>query len=168
MRSHLEKIESKIAARDNKLFHIEGAIKSATEASIENQKSKTGYPGLKRLIESAYQDLFVVYELFANSGFNPETDEICSITISDEVLRQPPAADEVRATMESYSVGIASAQTALNRLVRIGFYDKEDLEVNDDELSDERSLYVGEAVIPGPEAGQAGDDTGNLDEESGD
>lgn len=130
LREQLNLIESKIAKRDNKLFHLNGVARSATEANIENQKSKAGLPAIKLLVESTFQDLFVLWELFANPDYS-ESSPIGSIIISDEVLRQPPAPDEVRATLETVHSGVASTEMALNRLVRIGFYEEQDLQKGD-------------------------------------
>ncbi|MEM9947805.1 MAG: DUF4055 domain-containing protein [Cyanobacteria bacterium P01_D01_bin.36] len=121
IRSNLDAIERKIAMRDNKLFHVGDGTRSATEAAIENQKAKVGMPGIKNLIESAFQDLFSVWELFAN----PTPDPVGGIIISEQALSAPPDPQAMLATMSTVDRGVP-IQAAINKLIRDGHFKPED------------------------------------------
>ena len=120
LRVAIQDIENKIAARDNKLFSVAGG-RSATEADIENQKAKVGYPGVKMLVESAYQDLFFVWELFAN----PNPDKVGGIVINESVLQSPPNAADLQPLFSSITLGMP-IEAVVRKAVRDGHFEPED------------------------------------------
>ncbi len=122
LRQAIYDIEAKINRRDNKLFSTLGN-RSATEADIENQKAKAGYPGVKRLIESAYQDLFTIWELFANPS--PPND-IGGIVISEAAVKSPPNSQELAALLGSVNLTGLPIEAVVRKAVRDGHFDRDD------------------------------------------
>ena len=123
LRTGLSEIERKIAQRDNKLFSAMGG-RSVSEVEIENQKAKVGLPGVKTLIESAFQDLFTVWELFAN----PNPEAVGGIIVSDQALKLPPDPSSVMARVATVERTGVPATAAVNAWVREGYYKSEDFE----------------------------------------
>ena len=121
LRQGIAEIERKIAHRDNKLFATVGG-RSATEAEIENLKAKVGLPGVRTLVESAFQDLFSIWELFAN----PNPEEVGGIIISDEALKRPPDPQSVLARVATVERTGVSPIAATNAWIREGYYKPED------------------------------------------
>lgn len=122
LRQSLMDIEDKIAKRDNKLFHVGGPM-SATEADIENQKSKVALPKFKSIIESAYQDLFAIWELLAN----PNPQPVGGVTIDDSVLETPPQASDMLPYIQAIDRGIP-VNAVINAMLRKGLFTPEDFE----------------------------------------
>lgn len=123
LREGISRIEQKIAHRDNKLFSTVGG-RSVSEVEIENQKAKVGLPGVKSLVESAFQDLFAVWELFAN----PNPEPVGGIVVSEQALKLPPDPSSVMARVATVErVGIPAA-AAINAWTREGYYKSEDFE----------------------------------------
>ncbi|MEL7494640.1 MAG: DUF4055 domain-containing protein [Cyanobacteria bacterium J06554_11] len=121
LRSAISDLQAKIAARDNKLFSTAGG-RSATEADIENQKAKVGYPGVKRLIESAMQDLFTVWELFAN----PTPETVGGIKISESAIQSPPNPQELAPLFLAVQKSGLSIEAVVRKLVRDGHFERDD------------------------------------------
>ena len=126
LRTGVEDTERKIKERDNKLFHA-GAVMSATEAAIENQKAKVGMPLIKALIESAYQDLFTIWELLANPS---PSEDIGSIIIDDTALDAPPNPADIMPFMQAIDRGIPT-QVVIAAMIRRGLFTQEDFEQAD-------------------------------------
>lgn len=122
LRQAVYDLEGKIAKRDNKLFSTVGN-RSATEADIENQKAKAGYPGIKRLIESAFQDLFTIWEAFANPA--PEGG-IGGITISDAAIKSPPNPQELASLLLSVERSGMPIEAVMRKAVRDGHFERDD------------------------------------------
>lgn len=122
LRKGLADIERKIEARNNRLFHV-GGNKSATEAEIENQKAKVGLPKIKAMVESAFQDVATVWELFAN----PSPQPVGGITISDQVLQSPPDAQGLTSTLQAVPLGVP-IEAVIAKLIRDGHFYAEDFE----------------------------------------
>ena len=123
LRALISEIELKIAKRDNKLFGMIGG-RSATEAEIENTKAKVGLPGVKRLIESAFQDLFQKWELFSSQDPEP----VGGIIVSEQALKQPPDPSSVMARVQTVErVGVPPT-AAISAWLREGYYTSEDFE----------------------------------------
>lgn len=123
LRTGLAEIERKIAQRDNKLFSTVGG-RSVSEVEIENQKAKVGLPGVKILIESAFQDLFTIWEMFAN----PNPEPVGGIVISEQALKLPPDPGSIMARVATVErTGIPPAAAA-NAWVREGYYKPEDFD----------------------------------------
>lgn len=123
LRADLDRLEAKIAIRDNKLFHVGDGTRSATEASIENQKAKVGMPGIKRMIESAYQDLFSIWEAYESATPGP----VGGITISEQALSSPPDSQSMIAALSGVDRGLPIA-AIISKLIRDGHYKPEDFE----------------------------------------
>lgn len=122
LKDDLRDIESKIERRNNKLFHAASQNRSATEAEIENQKAKVGMPGIKMLVESAFQDVFTIWEMLAN----PNPGPVGSIIIDDKVLEAPPNPQDMVPYISSLQFVPPQAVTAA--LIRKGFFTQEDFE----------------------------------------
>mgnify|MGYP002152322341 CR=1 FL=1 len=123
LREALAKIEEKIHARDNKLFNSTVA-KTAREAEIENQKSKVGLPRMKALIESAFQDVFSVWELLANPQPSPD---ISGIVIDDVVLQPPSSPQDMLPYVQAIDRGVP-INAVVNAMIRKGIFSREDFE----------------------------------------
>lgn len=121
LRQGLYDLEMKIKERDNKLFSISGN-RSATEAEIENQKAKAGYPGVKMLIESAMQDLFTIWELFVNASPEP----VGGIVISDAAISAPPSPQDLAALFSAAAAAGLTVEPLLRKAVRDGHFNVED------------------------------------------
>lgn len=123
LKSNIDSIERKIAIRDNKLFHVGDGTRSATEAAIENQKAKVGMPGIKMLIESAFQDLFSIWELFAN----PSPEVVGGIVVSEQALSTPPDPQSLLHTLAAIDRGYPLA-AIVRKTIRDGHFKPEDFE----------------------------------------
>jgi hypothetical protein len=123
LQADLDKIESKIERRNNKLFHAGSTNRSATEAEIENQKAKVGMPGIKMILESSIQDLFSIWELLAN----PSPGKVGGIIVDDTVLDAPTNAQDMMPYLQAIDRGIpTNAVTAA--MIRKGLFTQEDFE----------------------------------------
>lgn len=125
LRQSLLDVEQKLAKRDNKLFSAVSG-RSATEAEIENQKAKVGLPGIKSVIESAFQDVFQLWELLSN----PNPEDVGGIMIGDDVLKTPPNPQDILPYLQAIDRGV-SPQAAINAMIRTGTFVKEDFEATD-------------------------------------
>lgn len=121
LRQGLYDIEKKIEARDNKLFSTAGN-RSATEAQIENQKAKAGYPGVKMLIESAMQDVFTIWETFAN----PSPDIVGGIVISDAAISAPPNSQELASLFTAVERTGLPVEALVRKSIRDGHFERDD------------------------------------------
>lgn len=92
LRQGVYDLEAKLEKRNNRLFYTKGN-RSATEADIENQKAKVGYPSIKQTIESAFQDAFQVWELYAESSPN---EDVGGIRINDSVLETAADPEDIK------------------------------------------------------------------------
>lgn len=138
LRLGVEDTERKIKERDNKLFSGHVAM-TATEASIENQKAKVGMPLIKALIESAYQDLFTIWELLANPA--PDPKPVGSIIIDSAVLDAPPQASDMLPYLQALDRGIPS-NAVVAAMMRRGLFTKEDFE------SEQVAMPANESTLP--------------------
>lgn len=123
LRVGVEETERKIKERDNKLFHTKGGM-SATEADIENQKAKVGMPLIKAAIESAYQDVFTIWERLANPR---PAEGIGSIIIDDTALDAPPNPADIIPFMQAIDRGI-DTNVIIAAMVRRGLLTQEDFD----------------------------------------
>lgn len=123
LRAGVEETERKIKERDNKLFHTKGGM-SATEADIENQKAKVGMPLIKATIESAYQDVFTIWERLANPS---PAEDVGSIIIDDTALDAPPNPTDIIPFMQAIDRGI-DPNVVIAAMIRRGLLTKEDFE----------------------------------------
>lgn len=124
LRQNVYDLETKIKARDNRLFNSGGVTKSATEAEIENQKAKVGLPGVIETVESAFQDLFMIWELFANPT---PADDVGGIVIDASVLNTPANPQEIPHYLQLIDRGIPT-DAVTNALKRRGYLTEEDFE----------------------------------------
>jgi hypothetical protein len=124
LREGLRKTEATIQERDNKLFHAGQGFRSATEAAIENQKAKVGMPRIKSIVESAYQDLFQIWQDLADRESRFVEG---SIIVDDSALDAPPDASEIIPYLQAIDRGIPT-EAVIAAMLRRGIFTKEDFE----------------------------------------
>lgn len=127
---HQDKRDERISKLDNKFFHLRGGAVTATEAQIENLKSKVKVPALIEKKESLYQEVIKIWRLFSDPGFNG-TDESGGIAVSEKAMQMPTDPQDVQNTFESGSLGYLTPQVVLMRLIRIGFLEQEEFDRNE-------------------------------------
>lgn len=123
LRQSIKDLEQKTQRRDNKMFHT-GSAMTATEADIENQKAKVSLPKIKEIIESAYQDLFAIWELLANPS---PADDIGGIMIDAAVIESPAQTSDIQYYMQMIDRGIP-VDAVINAMLREGLLKPEDFE----------------------------------------
>lgn len=93
---------------------------TATEASQNDSRSKVNLQLVANQKESTVQELFRLMMMFIDPNFKPE-DFLGGIKISDEALRAPVNAQDIKGVQDGYLTGCYSRNYMLQKLKEVGF-----------------------------------------------
>jgi hypothetical protein len=101
------------------------AERTATEAIIESSQSRLGLRNIARRKESAVQQMCYWWERFANPSFNPFTDTVGGIEVSESVLNMPASPEQLRFWMDAWLNGALTATEWKAKMRELGEYTEE-------------------------------------------